>query len=538
MRLSVPADLNRRRPPADSKGAATVSGSKKRVALYARISTDEAHQPWSLAAQIERLRAYCTSQGWVIAETYADQASGATLQRSGIQQAVADARLGRFDLLLAVRVDRLARNLAQLGHLAEVLNEADVALVSATEPFDTGSAAGRMLFQMLGSFAEFERALIIDRVRAGMARRAKSGRWPGGPVPFGYQLESETKRLEINTLLAPVVEKIFHLYTRDRLGTEAIARLLNEQSEAAPGRRAWTRHKVARVLQNTSYLGLVAWGGELHNGNHPPLVDRKTFDAAERLLRERREDPASRRRNPSPYVLSGLIQCKRCQSPYIGSYGQGTGGRYEYYRCKGRQIRGRSYCDNDTLPKSRLESAVFAQLSLLLSDTDLLKRAWAIAQEDGHARPEELRAELTRIRKRTIRVEEARSRYFRAFEDGILEPGAFKDRLTEHEAELGRLRSLESQVERELSSKETPPKEPIELVQALRTELDATSVAADAPRLRAVLRILIAELAVFSRDDIRPTYRIPLAHDRRETLVGLPVQDGACRRKRTGGGPS
>ncbi len=479
-RLSVPADLNRRRPPADSKGAATVSGSKKRVALYARISTDEAHQPWSLAAQIERLRAYCTSQGWVIAETYTDQASGATLQRSGIQQAVADARLRRFDLLLAVRVDRLARNLAQLGHLAEVLNEADVALVSATEPFDTGSAAGRM------------------RVRAGMARRARSGRWPGGPVPFGYQLESETKRLEINTLLAPVVEKIFHLYTRDRLGTEAIARLLNEQSEAAPGRRAWTRHKVARVLQNTAYLGLVAWGGELHNGNHLPLVDRKTFDAAERLLRERREDPASRRRNPSPYVLSGLIQCKRCQSPYIGTYGQGTGGRYEYYRCKGRQIRGRSYCDNDTLPKRRLESAVVAQLSLLLSDTDLLKRAWATAQEDGHTRPEALRAELTRIRKRTIRVEEARSRYFQAFEDGILEPGAFKDRLTEHEA----------------------------------------SVAADAPRLRAVLRILIAELAVFSRDDIRPTYRLPLAHDRRETLVGLPVQDGACRRKRTGGGPS
>jgi site-specific DNA recombinase len=511
----------------------TVNEPRKRAALYTRISTDEEHQPWSLPAQRERLRAYCKAQDWTIVETYSDQASGATLKRPGIQRAVADARLGGFDLLLSVRVDRLSRNLAQLAHLADVLKEVDVALVSATEPFDTGSPTGRMLFQMLGSFAEFERALIIDRVRAGMARRAKSGYWPGGPIPFGYEREPETKQLVEDALKASIVRKIFRLYTRDRLGTQAIARILNEASEAAPGRRAWTRQKVAGVLHNKAYVGLVAWDGELHDGKHPALIERQMFDAAERLLRERREHPALRRRNPSPYVLSGLLLCKRCKSPYIGTYGQGTGGRYEYYRCKGRQLRGRSYCDNDTLPRRPLESVVLTQLSLLLSDTKLLERAWANAHRDDQSRQGELRAELSRTRSRAIRIEEKRRRYFHAFEDGVLEPAAFKDRLAELESELSRLRSQESRVERELAANARPSPAPVDLIGELKCELDATSVD-DAPRAKALLRVLIAELAVFSRHDIRPTYRLPL-HSDRYRLVGLRVEDGAFPARRTGG---
>ena len=507
----------------------------KRAALYTRISTDEEHQPWSLGAQCERLRAYCAAQGWTVVEAYDDQASGATLQRPGLQRAVADARLRRFDLLLAVRVDRLSRNLAHLAHLAEVLKEVDVGLVSATEPFDTGSPTGRMLFQMLGSFAEFERAMIIDRVRAGMARRAKMGNWPGGPIPFGYDRKPETKELVAHAFQAPVVQKIFRLYTRDRIGTDAIARTLNEARELAPGRREWTRQKVAHVLHNPAYMGLVAWENELHEGKHPALIDRATFDAAKRVLRERREHPALRRRNPSPYVLSGLLVCKRCDSPYIGTWGQGTGGRYEYYRCKGRQVRGKSYCDNDTLPKGPLESAVLTQLSLLLADTRLLERAWADAHASERERPGELRAELTRVRARAGHVEEKRTRYFHAFEEGILEATAFKDRLAELESTLGRLRSEEVRIEQQLLTSAHPPTAPIDVIEELKCQLAATSIAEDAPRAKALLRILIAELAVFSRHDIRPTYRLPPRTDRSDGLVRLPVEEGDSPARPIGG---
>lgn len=112
-----------------------------------------------------RLRSYIESQGdWELVRRFTDQLSGATLERPGLRRAISEARANRFDLLLVYWVDRLARSVRWLAQILEDLDHAGVAFRSATEPFDTGSPAGRMMVQMLGVFAEFERATIIDRV--------------------------------------------------------------------------------------------------------------------------------------------------------------------------------------------------------------------------------------------------------------------------------------------------------------------------------------------------------------------------------------
>ena len=130
-----------------------------RVATYTRISTDEDHQPYSLGAQAERLGNYVASQdGWELVRRFTDQASGATTERPGLQRALNEAKANRFDLLLVYRVDRFARSVRGLAQLLEELDAAGVAFRSATEPFDTTTPAGRMMVQMLGVFAEFERA--------------------------------------------------------------------------------------------------------------------------------------------------------------------------------------------------------------------------------------------------------------------------------------------------------------------------------------------------------------------------------------------
>ena len=165
---------------------------------------------------------------------------------------------------------------------------------------------------------------------------------------------------------------------------------------------------IARVLHNSAYLGLVPWRGELYEGRHAPLIERYIYDAAQRILRERREQPGLRRRNMSHYVLSGVLRCKRCDFPYVGTYGQGTGGRYEYYRCRGRQLRGRGFCDNDTLAKKPLENAVLAQLGSLLSQTDLLERAWAEAKAQRETGSGSLLGELKRAQELRLRVEKRR----------------------------------------------------------------------------------------------------------------------------------
>jgi len=166
-----------------------------RVATVTRISTDETNQPYSLDAQANGLAAFVASQpGHVITHRFVDQASGATLDRPGLQAALAAARAGEFDVLLVYRIDRLTRSIVGLMSIVEDLAASGVALRSATEPIDTNGPVGRMLLQLLGIFAEFERGLLIDRISKGFERKAARGEWLGGPGPYGYTLDSGRSR--------------------------------------------------------------------------------------------------------------------------------------------------------------------------------------------------------------------------------------------------------------------------------------------------------------------------------------------------------
>jgi DNA invertase Pin-like site-specific DNA recombinase len=203
----------------------------RRIAIYLRRSTDDEHQPFSISAQEAALLNYIASQsGWTLVAKYSDDASGATTGRPDLQRALQAARAGRFDVLLVVRVDRFSRRLSDLLALLAELDDAGVAFVSATEPFDTSTSIGRMLVQLLGMFAEFERETIIDRVTKGMAAKAAKaakGKWPGGTRPYGYWVDRDTHKLVPHPEEAPHLKEIFQLYADERLGTRAIAAELN-----------------------------------------------------------------------------------------------------------------------------------------------------------------------------------------------------------------------------------------------------------------------------------------------------------------------
>jgi site-specific DNA recombinase len=196
-----------------------------RVAIYIRRSTDDEHQPFSLDAQRAALTKYVKAQpGWTIVVEYEDDASGATTERPGLKKAINAAKAGLYDILLVYRIDRFSRSVANLLDLVTILEQAGVAFSSATEPIDTGGPFGRMILQLLAVFAEFERSIIIDRVKSGMTAKASKGKWAGGNRPYGYLIDPDTQRLVPHPDEAPILREIFHLYTRDRLGTRAIAR--------------------------------------------------------------------------------------------------------------------------------------------------------------------------------------------------------------------------------------------------------------------------------------------------------------------------
>ncbi len=482
-----------------------------RVCLYQRISTDEDHQPTSLKTQRERLARYCEAmEDWRIVAACEDQASGTSLDRPGLQQALDLAREKRIDLLLVYRVDRLSRKVRQLAGLCEELDQLDVVLKSATEPFDTGSPAGRMMLQMLGVFAEFEHATIVDRVTAGLERRVREGKWMSGRTPYGYTRDKDTKLLVPDDVKAPVVRRIFDLYAEGKLGTTAIARTLDAEAALPPRKQGWSPNALQLILANPAYRGLVRWNGDTHPGLHEPLVDDETFEKAQEILRRRGEDASLRRGNPSDFLLSGLVRCHHCGRAYVGTSAHGRNGRYTYYACSTRYKYGPSKCNGDRLPKDRLEAAVLTQLAELYRDGQVIEQALAdLAAVTESERPV-LKEQLASARAEIARVEGKLERYFEGFEEGRLAAELFQDRVRGHRDRLEALREREADLTARVGTQAHTPPDGAAL-RRLADQLEAIVANESPEQAKELLRLLVKEIQVHDRRRIIPTYRIPAA---------------------------
>lgn len=480
-----------------------------RVATYTRISTDEEHQPYSLEAQDGRLRAYVESQdGWELVRSFTDQLSGASLERPGLRRALSEARAGRFDLLLVYRVDRLSRSVRGLAQVLEELDQAGISFRSATEPFDTGSPAGRMMVQMLGVFAEFERATIIDRVIAGMERKAARGGWCGGRDPYGYRLVKGEGRLIVDEAEAPLVSVIFDRYVNGRLGSHAIANWLNESGHRTRAGRPWSYKAVLNVIRNRTYLGEVHFRGPWHPSTHPPLVSKELFDAAQALLLERGEDISKRASNSSDYLLTGLVVCDSCGRHFTGTAANGRNGTYRYYTCASRQRSGSHACRAPRLPADALDELVVAALIDAYGRTDLFDEAARRAQALRRAGQQRVEAEIATVVGELAKVENAIDRYLSAFESGTLAEGICGERVRALASRAADLRSRQEDLNELIQGGEQPPPTPIELAE-LRHCVERALAAGPRANVKAFIQNLVAEIRVEARDVIRPTFRFP-----------------------------
>lgn len=150
-----------------------------KIALYARVSkADDTQDPEN---QLIRLRSYAQVQGWEIHGEYVDMASGADPNRPDLKRMMKDARARRFGLVLTTKIDRIARSSLDLKQTIAELEDRGIKFECADQPFSTNTPTGRLLFGILGEIAEFERALIIERTKAGLARAKAQGKQLGRP---------------------------------------------------------------------------------------------------------------------------------------------------------------------------------------------------------------------------------------------------------------------------------------------------------------------------------------------------------------------
>jgi DNA invertase Pin-like site-specific DNA recombinase len=163
--------------------------TKKRVALYARVSTlNHGQDP---EVQLRELRAYCERRGFEVADTYIDKGiSGSRERRPALDKLMADCRKRLVDGVVVYRYDRFARSLRQLVNALEEFRALGIEFISLHEGVDTSTPNGRLVFGIFASIAEFERELIRDRVRSGLAAARAKGRQLGRP-----RVEADAKRI-------------------------------------------------------------------------------------------------------------------------------------------------------------------------------------------------------------------------------------------------------------------------------------------------------------------------------------------------------
>jgi DNA invertase Pin-like site-specific DNA recombinase len=314
-----------------------------RCAIYTRKSTEYNLELAfnSLDAQREACEAYIKSQahdGWrAIPGRYDDGAfSGASLDRPALQQLVADVRAGKIDIVLVYKVDRLTRSLADFAKLIELFDAHDVSFVSVTQSFNTSSSMGRLTLNVLLSFAQFERELIGERVRDKIAASKRKGIWVGGPVPLGYA--AVDKKILVVAAEATAVRTIFARYLE--LGSvRALAEDLDRRGICSKPRRLSNGRTIgggrfgvgalAYLLKNRFYIGEVVYRGDVHHGEHEPILNSALFEAAQAKLADRVRARRCRLRG-SPAILSGRLfdNHGNRMSPTHTNKG---GARYRYY---------------------------------------------------------------------------------------------------------------------------------------------------------------------------------------------------------------
>jgi site-specific DNA recombinase len=250
--------------------------------------------------------------------------SGGTFARPGFQQALAGIRAGELAGIIVYRWDRFGRNLKESLTMIEEIEAAGGKVISATEPVVDGSG-GILTRDMMLGVANFYRLRIQEGWIATHDRLHERG-CPNGRLPTGYRKGSDG-RLEPNEHAEDVAWAF-----EARAGGASLTAIAGEferrEVENGAGSRRWYPHAVARVLGNRAYLGEVRRGDRpVVTGAHPAVVDRATFEAAQRPRLKAR--PNAR----GTHLLTGLVRCAGCLHP-MSITGARTGARSASYRCR------------------------------------------------------------------------------------------------------------------------------------------------------------------------------------------------------------
>jgi site-specific DNA recombinase len=360
-----------------------------RCAIYTRKSTEERLdlEYNSLDAQRDAALAYIASQrheGWkAVDEQYDDGGfSGGNADRPALQRLLEDIKAGKIDCVVVYKVDRLSRSLLDFARIMGTFDQHSVAFVSVTQQFNTGTPMGRLVLNVLLSFAQFERELIAERIRDKIAAQRRRGKWAGGRPILGYDVDrtGPSPKLVVNATEAARVRQIFALYLK--LGSllpviEELAKrgwrnkTWTTKRGDTRGGRAFDKSSVYELLLNPLYVGKLRHRAEQFKGEHEAIVDPETFEKVQSQLKEHARGKGNFLRNQGGALLKGLIHCQACGRAMVHTFTGRGAKRYRYYTCTKAMKQGYKSCPAKSLPAAAIERVVIEQLKTLGRDKAL-----------------------------------------------------------------------------------------------------------------------------------------------------------------------
>ena len=246
-----------------------------KAAGYLRVSTDAqaGEDRFGLESQTQAIQKFAEDQGYEVVSWYTDAGvSGGTLERPELQRLLLDSRAAQFEVVLVAKMDRVARDLMAQLWLEKELLRANVEIVSAAEPFRGQDPTNRLFRQIIGAFAEFEKAMIADRMGRGRKAKAAQGGYSGGGVPLGYKSKRRSGKIELDPEKANVVRTVFDL-NASGLNLQHVVDELNRRGMLTAQGCSFHRTQVRRILLHKDvYCGTYNYAGASVAGEHPKLL--------------------------------------------------------------------------------------------------------------------------------------------------------------------------------------------------------------------------------------------------------------------------
>ena len=345
---------------------------KVRCAIYTRKSSDEGLEKEfnTLEAQREAGENFVMSQkalGWEIIPDHYDDGgySGGNMNRPALEQLFKDIEANKVDMIVVYKIDRLTRSLMDFSKMIELFDAHNCSFVSVTQNFNTADSMGRLMLNVLLSFAQFEREISGERIRDKVAASRKKGMWTGGTVPFGYI--PINKKLVVKEDEAEIVRFMFDGYVKYKSIT-GICKLIKDKFG-----EEYRREMVKRILRNPIYVGKVKHKKELYDGQHEALVSQEIFDevAKIRASKDLTKRTCLYKRNEVG-ILRGILFCGCCHTKMTPTATNGHKVRRYYYTSTKAKYYGYHACQNGAVAVPILDEAVLQIITPMLRDSALL----------------------------------------------------------------------------------------------------------------------------------------------------------------------